>query len=229
MAAFQHAVSLGYLYLETDVHLTIDGVLLAFHDEVLDRVTDRTGSISQTSYAEVQAALIGGRERVPTLSQLFEAFPCARFNIDIKSPGAGPALADFIAARGAWDRVLVGSFSRRRLVEFRRITDRRVATSAHPLEVAAYVLSPTAWLARLLTRNGPDALQIPHRHKRITLATRGLIRRAHANGIQVHVWTIDEPTEMLELLDRGVDGLMTDRTDILSDVLRSRGQWEEPS
>jgi glycerophosphoryl diester phosphodiesterase len=226
MAAFRHAVDLGYVYLETDVHVTSDGVLLAFHDDVLDRVTDRTGSIAETSYADVQAALIGGRERVPTLTELFEAFPGARFNIDIKSAGAVPALADFISAHDAWDRVLVGSFSGRRLGAFRRLTEGRVATSAHPLEVAAYLLAPTAGLARLLTPGRPDALQIPHRRGPLTVASRGLVRRAHANGVHVHVWTIDDPAEMSELLDRGVDGLMTDRTDILSDVLRSRGQWE---
>lgn len=226
MAAFRHAVDLGYVYLETDVHVTSDGVLLAFHDDVLDRVTDRTGSIAETSYADVQAALIGGRERVPTLTELFEAFPGARFNIDIKSAGAVPALADFISAHDAWDRVLVGSFSGSRLGAFRRLTEGRVATSAHPLEVAAYLLAPTAGLARLLTPGRPDALQIPHRRGPLTVASRGLVRRAHANGVHVHVWTIDDPAEMNDLLDRGVDGLMTDRTDILSDVLRSRGQWE---
>ena len=229
MAAFRHAVGLGYTYLETDVHVTSDGVLLAFHDDVLDRVTDRTGSIAATSYAEVQAALIGGRERVPTLAELFEAFPDVRFNIDIKSAGAVPALADFISAHDAWDRVLVGSFSRGRLNAFRHLTEGRVATSAHPLEVAAYLLSPTAGLARRLTPGSPDALQVPHREGRLLVASRGLIRRAHANGLHVHVWTIDDPDEMSDLLDRGVDGLVTDRTDILIDVLRSRGQWEDHS
>ncbi|WP_246210042.1 glycerophosphodiester phosphodiesterase [Nocardioides piscis] len=226
MAAFRHAVALGYTYLETDVHVTSDGVLLAFHDDVLDRVTDRTGNIADTTYAEVQAALIGGSERVPTLAELFSAFPDVRINIDIKSAGAVPALVDFIAEHDAWDRVLVGSFSQRRLAAFRRLTRRRVATSAHPLEVAAYVLSPSARLARVLTRGRPDALQIPHRRGRLRVASAGVVRRAHANGLHVHVWTIDDPAEMSELLDRGVDGLITDRTDILIDVLRARGQWE---
>ncbi len=229
LAAFRHAVELGYVYLETDVHVTSDGVLLAFHDEVLDRVTDRTGSISSTPYADVQAALIGGREQVPTLAQLFEELPQARFNIDIKSAGSVRALAEFISAHESWDRVLVGSFSAHRLSTFRRLTGGRVATSAHPFEVAAYVLSPTAGVARLLTRSRPVALQIPHRRGPLTLASRRLVRRAHANGLHVHVWTIDDPAEMSELLDRGVDGLMTDRTDILSDVLRARGQWEGQS
>lgn len=228
LAAFRHAVALGYTYLETDVHVTSDGVLLAFHDTVLDRVTDRTGDVATTTYAEVQQALIGGSEPVPTLAQLFDAFPEARFNIDLKSDGSVEALAAFIEERGAWDRVLVGSFSARRMRAFRRRTAGRVATSAHPLEVAAYVLSPTAGIARLLTRGRPVALQVPHRQGRIRVVSAGLVRRARAAGVQVHVWTIDDPIEMNTLLDRGVDGIMTDRTDILRDVLRARGQWHGP-
>jgi glycerophosphoryl diester phosphodiesterase len=225
MAAFRHAVGLGYRYLETDVHVTRDGVLLAFHDEVLDRVTDRVGSIAGTAYAEVQEALVGGSERVPTLAELFDSFPDVRFNIDVKSDGAVSALADFVAAREAWDRVLVGSFSGRRLRAFRRATGGRVATSAHPLEVVAFRLSPSAAVARAFTPGRPVALQVPHRRGRLTVVTPGLVRRAHAAGVQVHVWTIDDPIEMNALLDRGVDGIITDRTDILRDVLRARGQW----
>jgi glycerophosphoryl diester phosphodiesterase len=225
LAAFTHAVDLGYTYLETDVHVTSDGVLLAFHDTVLDRVTDRTGAIADSTYEEVQQALIGGREPVPTLGELFDAFPSARFNIDLKSEGSVEALAAFIEERKAWHRVLIGSFSARRMEAFRRRTQGRVATSAHPLEVVAFVLSPSGRLARLLTRGRPVALQIPHRQGPLTVASGWLVRRAHAAGVQVHVWTIDDPIEMNTLLDRGVDGIMTDRTDILRDVLRARGQW----
>ena len=228
LAAFRHAVALGYVYLETDVHVTSDGVLLAFHDLVLDRVTDRTGNIAETTYAEVQAALIGGKERVPSLAMLFDEFPDARFNIDVKSDGAVDALADFVAERAAWDRVLVGSFAIGRLERFRRRTGGRVATSAHPLEVAAFKLAPTGRIARVLTRGRPVALQVPHRRGPLTVASRGVVRRAHEAGVQVHVWTIDDPDEMNTLLDRGVDGIMTDRTDILRDVLRARGQWNAP-
>ena len=228
LAAFRHAVRLGYTYHETDVHVTSDGVLLAFHDTVLDRVTDRTGSIAATTYAEVQRALIGGSEPVPTLAELFDAFPDARFNIDIKSERSVEALASFIEERQAEDRVLIGSFSGSRLNAFRRRTNGRVATSAHPLEVVAFVLSPSGRLARLLTRGRPLALQIPHRRGPLTVASRRLVRHAHAAGLQVHVWTIDDPIEMNTLLDRGVDGIMTDRTDILRDVLRARGEWNGP-
>ena len=227
VAAFRHAVALGYRYLETDVHATSDGTLLAFHDAVLDRVSDTQGEIARLSTSEVAAALVGGRERVPTLAQLFDEFPSARFNIDIKSAEAVPLLASFVAERDAWDRVLVGSFSPRRLNEFRRLTGGRVPTSAHPIEVVAYRLLPSGRLADLVTRRRVAALQIPHRRRRLVVATSGLVRRAHRAGKQVHVWTIDDADEMRELLDRGVDGLMTDRTDILRDVLVQRGLWRE--
>lgn len=225
LAAFRHAVALGYRYLETDVHVTRDGVLLAFHDEALDRVTDRRGAIAALTAADVRRALVGGREAVPTLADLFDAFPEARFNIDLKSHRAAPALADFIDARQAWDRVLVGSFDATRLREFRRLSGGRVPTSAAPAEVAAFRLLPAARIARWAARGGPVALQVPHRRGRLTVVTPGLVRRAHAAGLHVHVWTIDDATEIGELLERGVDGIFTDRTDILKDVLTERGLW----
>ena len=227
MAAFRHAAMLGYGYLETDVHVTGDGVLLAFHDQVLDRVSDRRGAIAALTSAQVGQALVGGRERVPPLAELFDAFPQARFNIDLKSDGAAPALAAFIRERGVEDRVLVGSFSARRLNAFRRLAGPAVATSAHPLEVAVFCLLPSGRLADRLTRGRVAALQVPHRRGRWVLATPAFVRRAHAAGKHVHVWTIDEPEEMRELLDRGVDGLFTDRTDILRDVLVERGTWTQ--
>jgi glycerophosphoryl diester phosphodiesterase len=227
MAAFQHAVDLGFDYLETDVHVTRDGVLLAFHDQVLDRVSDRGGAIAELTHAEIGEALVGGRERVPTIGELLEAFPHARFNIDLKSDGAVAPLAELVATRELWDRILVGSFSPRRLRAFRRLTRGRVPTSGHPLEVLAFRALPSGRLADRLTGGRVAALQVPHTRGRWTVATAGLVRRAHAAGKHVHVWTIDDPDEMRALLARGVDGLFTDRTDILRDVLVERGQWRE--
>ncbi|HEX6148235.1 glycerophosphodiester phosphodiesterase [Nocardioides sp.] len=225
MAAFRHAVSLGYRYLETDVHATVDGILLAFHDDVLDRMTDGNGALGALTHEEIGAYRIGGSEGIPTLAQLFDEFPEVRFNIDIKSEAAVPLLARFLEERDAHERVLVGSFSPRRLRQFRTLTGGRVATSAHPLEVLAFRFLPSARLADLVSRGRPAALQIPYRHRGFTVTTAGLVRRAHAAGKHVHSWTIDDPAEMILLLDRGVDGLMTDRTDILRDVLTQRGQW----
>lgn len=235
MEAFQHAVKLGYTHLETDVHVTRDGVLLAFHDEALDRVTDVSGLIAEMTYAEVQAARIGGLHGVPTLAELFKAFPEVTFNIDLKSDGSVGALAELLAATGHEDKVIVGSFSARRIKEFRRLTEGRVRTSANPREVLAYVLAPTAGMARRLAGGQFDALQIPH-HQRllgplsIRVASRRLVRRAHKAGKEVHVWTVDEPAEMERLIKCDVDGLMTDRTDVLKAFLEERGLWEaEPS
>ena len=143
----------------------------------------------------MQQALIGGREPVPTLAELFDAFPDARFNIDLKSAGAVAPLADFIDEREAWDRVWSARSPAAGCDAFRRLTRGRVATSAHPLEVAAFVLVPQrAGWRRLLTRGRPVALQVPHRRGPLTVATRRLVRRAHAAGMHVHVWTIDDPT-----------------------------------
>lgn len=225
LAAFRHAAALGYDYLETDVHLTADGVLLAFHDEVLDRVTDQQGAVRELTLADVRRARIGGREEVPTLVDLLDAFPAARFNIDIKSDDAVAPLAALVRERDLWDRVLIGSFSRKRIRRFRALTEGRVPTAADPFEVLVYRLSPTAGIAKALAGARFAAFQVPHRRGRLTVVTPGLVRRAHAAGVQVHVWTIDDPAEMDELLDRGVDGLFTDRTDLLKDVLQGRGQW----
>ena len=227
LTAFRHAVALGYDYLETDLHATRDGVLLAFHDSVLDRVTDHRGTVESMTWEEARLALIGGRDRIPTLAELVEEFPDARFNLDLKAAATVPLLARFLDHHQAHDRVLVASFSRRRIVEFRRLTGGRVATSAHPGEVAAFLLLPSARLADALTGGRFAALQVPHRRGPFRVVTPGLVRRAHAAGKHVHSWTIDDPGEMIDLLDRGVDGLMTDRTDILKDVLTRRGLWRD--
>ena len=224
LAAFRHAAALGYRYLETDLHVTADGVLVAFHDRLLDRVTDVRGHIEQLTLAEVSDARVGGREGVPTLAQLFEELPDARFNLDLKSRAAVPALVGFLDERDAWDRVLVCSFSRRRLRRFRRLAAGRAPTAASPAEIAAFRLLPVR-LADRLTGGGVDVLQLPHRWGPLPVCTRGLVRRAQAVGKHVHVWTVDDPVLMGRLVADGVDGLMTDRTDLLKQVLRERGLW----
>ncbi|HEY6932152.1 MAG TPA: glycerophosphodiester phosphodiesterase [Marmoricola sp.] len=225
--AFRHAVSLGYRYLETDVHATSDGVLLAFHDSSLDRLTGTSGEIARLQAAEIAAALIAGEHPVPTMQDLLETFPECRFNIDIKSAAAVQPLADLVLGTGCEHRVCVGSFSQRRIAAFRRATRGRVATAAAPAEVVAFRASPAAALARAMAPS-PAALQVPHRRGRLAVTTEGLVRRAHAAGLHVHVWTVDEPAEMHHLLDLGVDGLITDRTDVLKEVLLERGQWQHP-
>src|SRR6476619_3064581 len=232
LAAFDHAVKLGYQYLETDVHTTSDDVLLAFHDHVLDRVTSRVGPVAGTPYVDLADALIGGREPIPAMADLLDHFPRTRFNIDLKSETAVSRLADLVERTGSHDRVCVGSFSDTRLRSFRRLVSRPVATSYGPVGVGLSRFAPRS-LAETVLRGRGNALQVPHRLPArmgrplagLTVVNERFVQRAHASGRPVHVWTVDDPAEMNHLLDLGVDGLMTDRTDVLRDVLVSRGQW----
>jgi glycerophosphoryl diester phosphodiesterase len=226
--AFTEAVELGYCYLETDVHLTADGVLIAFHDNKLDRVTDATGKIVDLPHEVVAQARIGGHDPIPTLSELLEAFPEARFNIDAKSEGAVDVLARTIADHDAYERVCVSSFGLRRLHELRRLLGPRTASAASFLGVALNRFAP--WLTAALDSPAP-ALQIPV-HQRIfglqlRVFTDRLLRTAHAHGKQVHIWTIDDQARIEQLIDAGVDGIFTDRPDTLKSVLQRRGRWTE--
>jgi len=224
--AFEHAVGLGYSYLETDVHATADGVLVAFHDRTLDRVTDRAGRICDLPYSAVRAARIGGTDPIPLLEDLLGAWPGARFNIDVKDEPAVRPLAEVLRRTAAWDRVCVTSFSARRLAAVRRVLPRPVCMATSPAGVAALRLSamrrgaPRRALADRLRRLSVRCAQIP-----VSVATASFLRAAHAAGLQVHVWTVNDRDTMTGLLDLGVDGIMTDETAILRDVLDARGQW----
>ncbi|WP_026540952.1 glycerophosphodiester phosphodiesterase [Paenarthrobacter nicotinovorans] len=227
MSAFRAAVDLGTVHLETDVHTTADGVLLVFHDSSLDRVTDSVGRISELTAAQVAAARIGGVEPVPTFEELVTSLPGARLNLDVKDWNSVGPMATAIEKHGIHDRVLVTSFSdwRRRAVLSR--LSRRAASSAGSSLTALFVLLgpvlPAAVARKLLS--GVDVFQVPVRYGRLPVVTPGFIRRAHRLGRQVHVWTINEPGEMERLLDLGVDGLVSDRLDLLKEVLVRRGQW----
>jgi glycerophosphoryl diester phosphodiesterase len=225
LAAFRTAVSMGYRYLETDVHATADGVLLAFHDSSLDRVTDATGLISDLPYAAVREARIGGTEPIPTVDELLEEFPHARVNIDVKAAGAVGPLIEAVQRHGAVGRVCVGSFSRSRLRTVRRALGPGLATAAGQVGVAAMRFSPLT-LSRWI-RTASPVLQVPThaslRGRRVTVVTPALVRRVHALGKHLHVWTIDDEEEMHRLLDLGVDGLVSDRIDTLATVLAERG------
>lgn len=218
MPAFEYAVGLGYHYLETDVHVTADGVLVAFHDENLQRSCGRPGLIADLPWAEVRRARVGGEAPIPRLEDLLGAWPEVRINIDCKADGAVQALAETLLRCDALDRVCVGAFSDERLGRLRNRLGHRLCTSLGPRGVRDLVLG--------LPGRGPElAAQVPVRHHRIPVVTGPMVRRAHRRGLQVHVWTIDDPTEMHRLLDLGVDGLMTDRPAVLKQVLTDRGQW----
>jgi glycerophosphoryl diester phosphodiesterase len=227
MAAFQVAVDLGYRYVETDVHATRDGVLVAFHDPTLERTTDAEGLISDLTYADLASVRIGGREAIPRLSDLFEAWPDLRVNIDAKSAASVSLLATAIQRHGAWDRVCVASFSPVHLRALRRLLGPRVATSYSALGAAALRLLPTHLLRRLAVGSVGQAAQVPVRRGPFDVVTPSFVDHAHALGKQVHVWTVNEAAEMNRLLDLGVDALVTDRIGTLRDVYRERGVWTD--
>src|SRR5215471_10527084 len=230
--AFEHAVGLGYRYLETDLQATADGVLVAFHDKTLTRVCGQDGRVRRLSYAELSAARIDGTEPIPVLEDLLTAWPGIRFNLDVKDVPAIAPLPEVLRRTNAWDRVCLVSFSASRLRATRRALGRPVCMAASPLGTAAVRFggprgrhdkrgSVKQWpLTDWLTRSGVCCVQVL-----ASMATPSFISRSHALGLQVHAWTVNDQPTMQRLLDLGIDGIMTDETVALRDVLTARGQW----
>ena len=226
LPAFAHAYDLGYRYMETDVHASSDGVLFAFHDPDLQRTCGRPGLIREMTADDIASARVSGREPIPRLDELVASWPTARFNIDCKSDHALPYFLDWLDRADVFDRVCVGSFSDARLDAVRARFGTRVCTSMGPRDVAKVRLG--TWVGRTPRFSGaavPLAAQVPVRQGPLSIVTPSFVEGAHRAGLQVHVWTIDDPAEMHGLLDLGVDGIMTDRVTVLREVIRSRGQW----
>jgi glycerophosphoryl diester phosphodiesterase len=224
MHAFEAATALGYRYLETDARVTADGVLVAFHDDDLSRTCDRPGLISDLPWSEVQAARVGGREPIPLMEDVLGTFPQARFNLDAKSERVVQPLIDAIRRTASVERVCVGAFSDKRLKEIRTAFGPTLCTSMGPVEVARWM---TASLFGGWGTPSVPVAQVPLKQFGIPVVTGRSVRSADRHSVQVHAWTIDEPTEMERLLDLGVHGLMTDRPHVLKEVLQRRGQWFE--
>jgi glycerophosphoryl diester phosphodiesterase len=222
MAAFEAAVGQGYRYLETDAHATADGVLVAFHDDRLDRLTDRKGVIGDLPWAEVQAARVRDHDQIPLLEDLLTAWPDVRINIDPKHDAAVEPLVDLVARTGTVDRVCIGAFSDRRLTRVREGLGPAVCTSMGPRQVGRLVAAARGLPAGAFTA---ACVQVPVRRGPVALVTDRFVGAAHERGLQVHVWTVNEAEEMHRLLDMGVDGIMTDRADVLKAVLTDRGAW----
>ncbi|MFJ8092635.1 glycerophosphodiester phosphodiesterase [Streptomyces griseofuscus] len=222
-AQFRRAVELGYRYIETDVHATADGRLVAFHDTTLDRVTDGAGRIADLPWSEVRRARVGGREPVPLFEELLETFPEVRWNIDIKAEPALRPLLDLLERTGAWDRVCVGSFSEARVLRAQRLAGPRLATSFGTRGVLSLRLR--SWGLPAAVRRSAVAAQVPEAQSGVPVVDARFVRAAHARGLHVHVWTINEPERMHRLLGLGVDGIMTDHIDTLRKVMEERGVW----
>lgn len=218
MKAFEYAVGLGYRYVETDAYATRDGVLLAFHDDKLDRVTDRKGKIAELDYADIREARIGGTEPIPLLEELLAAWPELRINIDPKHDGAVAPLIDMLRRTDALDRVCIGSFSDARIARMRAAFGEAVCTSMGPREVARFWLTKRRIPAG---RFGANCIQIPVKQGPFRLVDAASVAAAHRRGLKMHVWTIDDEAEMRRLVSIGVDGIMTDKPSLLRSVLNS--------
>ncbi|MCV6986240.1 glycerophosphodiester phosphodiesterase [Mycobacterium shinjukuense] len=231
MGAFHEAVKLGFRYIETDVRATRDGVAVILHDRRLKRATGVPGAIDQLRYRDVRQADLGAGESIPTLEELLVALPHIRVNIDIKAASAIEPTVEVIERLNVHHRVLVTSFSDRRRRRALRLMSKRVASSAGTGALLACLAASTPYsreYAWQILRDS-DCLQIPPRVGRVPVITPGLVRAVHASGRQVHAWTVDDPEVMHALLDMGVDGIITDRADLLRDVLIARGEWPQAS
>lgn len=231
MHAFAGAVEeLGYHYLEIDVRLTSDHVPVVFHDANLNRTTNGDGKVADHTLAEIQAVdaayhfdperdfpLRGRGIGVSTLEEIYGTWPDVRLNIDLKGPGEEWAVAEVIRAFDAEHRTLIGSFTDRRIARFRRITRGRVAVSAGPTTAASmYLASRTG---RTIHRK-VQAYQLPFDYRGAKIDDK-LIDAVHRASAHIHLWTVNEPDDMRRFIDMGVDGIVTDRPDLLNEVMNA--------
>jgi len=237
LEAFESAVRLGYSHLETDLHMTKDGVLVCHHDVTVDRTTNGTGPVEAHTWSELQLLDAGHRHRskdgyrfraggvrIPSLEEAVKAFPDVRFVVDLKADGMEEALMALIERHSLHDRFIVGSFHDYRLERFREVSGGSVPTSTGRDVSRLWVL------ASRVGRGVPSeakALQLPTQVRGVRVVDEKLVASAHRAGLQVHVWTLNRTEDMARYLDIGVDGIITDRPDLLKDVLIERGEWSQ--
>ncbi|MFI5060411.1 MAG: glycerophosphodiester phosphodiesterase [Actinomycetales bacterium] len=223
LLAFLHALNAGATHLETDVHASADGVAVISHDADLSRVAERAVRVGQLTMAELRRIDLGHGQGFCSLADALDAFPEARYNIDIKDERAALPAARAILDARASGRVLITSFDEKRR---RAAADALpgVASSASVIRFLPAILTAKLGLTSL-TRwplRGLVAVQVPERRGPLTLVTRHTVSVLHAAGVEVHVWTVNDPAQMTRLLDLGVDGLVTDRCDVLKALVNSR-------
>ena len=242
LPSFERALADGAAILESDVHLSRDGVPVLIHDDELERCTDGRGRVRDHDVAALKRLdaghhfeptpgahpLRGRGIRIPTLAEALAAFPRARFNLELKEsvPGMVARSVAAVAAAGRAADVLLTSANDALMAELRaHVAAARieVALGASTGEVARFAI---AALHGETPPPGPMALQIPTEFAGRPLVTRELVEHAHRHGVQVHVWTIDEPAEMCALLSLGVDGIVTNYPARLAQLLGAREQHE---
>jgi glycerophosphoryl diester phosphodiesterase len=238
LEGFRAGIAMGGGVVELDVHVSADGVVVLIHDAEVDRTTDGTGPVAEKTLAELQQLDAGYRfspdggatfpwrgkgVTITTLETIYQEFPDRPINIEIKGRRSGieRGVWEVIEAAGAADRTLVVADDLATIKRFRRASRRQVATGASAPELIVDWLLGLARLGRLL-EPPYQALQPPETYRGLRIVTPGFLRRAHERGLRVDVWTIDDEPGMRRLLGWGVDGIMTDRPDILAGVLGAR-------
>ncbi|GAA1737854.1 glycerophosphodiester phosphodiesterase family protein [Microbacterium paludicola] len=218
-AAIAAAHAAGAAYVESDCHVTADGHVVLFHDDTLERVTGDRRAIAEVSLREL-AQQMEGLGGLATLEQSLDAFPETRFNLDVKAGAAAVGVGRLVAEHA--DRVLVTSFSdQRRRIAMDAALPARPAISPGSRTITRIVAAVGAGLRPVAMRllRGFDAIQIPERQGAIRVLTPRLIRWAHDAGVEVHVWTVNDPQRMRMLVAMGVDGIVTDRADLALETL----------
>ena len=239
--AFEKAVAIGVDVLEMDAHITKDGQIVLMHDEEVDRTTDGTGLIEDMTLDELKQLdaaykwsndgdktfpYRATRIQVPTLEEVFQKFPQMRYVIEIKltqNPIDRP-LCELIRKHNMQDKVMIASFHDEAMQNFRK-TCPEIATSASRTEVRNFVLLGKAFLSGLLAPQY-QSIQPPYdptESMNIPIMTERFIREAHAKNIKVEPWTVDDPELMKRYIEWGVDGIMTDRPDLMIEVLKEVG------
>ena len=220
--AFKSAVDIGYKYLETDVHLTKDGFLIAFHDDTLDRVTDKSGLIRDLTLSEIKKAKIAGTDEIPLLSELLNSFTDCFFNIDCKVDETVQPLINLINNKDFINRVCIGSFSQKRINFIRKSLGKEVKTSMGPAEV---ILSKFLSYTSLGYNFKSSYTSIPIRRYGINLLDESNINYLKSNNQKVIAWTINDEDQMKMLINIGIDGIMTDNLTLLKKVLIEESLW----
>lgn len=233
LLAFRNSAELGYCHIETDVHETSDGHFVLFHDPALERTTNGCGLLREHTLAELRELDAGfnfiedgsyafrhAGLQIPTLDEALSADPTIHYNLEVKP--ADPTLArrlwEYIEHHGIHDRVLVASAHDEVTDEFRRHSRGRVATSSGRKGALRFWAMARAGFGKQAMVPF-DALQVPTTFRGMNVITPRFVEAAHLHGIQIHVWTINDPAEMETLVAAGVDGVMTDLPDVLLDVL----------
>ncbi|MDX2375313.1 glycerophosphodiester phosphodiesterase [Microbacterium sp. LRZ72] len=216
LAALVHAHAAGATYVESDCHVTADGVVVLFHDEDLARVVGDPRRVQDVTEHELDT-LMADRGGLVTLQHALEAFPDLRLNLDVKAAGAAVPAGRLCAPHA--DRVLLTSFSdsrRRAALAAAREAGGTPATSAGSRTLGRVLAAVAARSVRAAAAalRGLDALQVPERRGALRVLSPRLLAAAHANGVEVHVWTINETADMVRLVELGVDGIVTDRADV---------------